>query len=201
LKHPFPPAALACLLSLAGASAQAQLRTLPAPGLWEHEARIMVNGQDVAAMMRQMQAEMMKNLTPEQRKQMQAQMGSSAVDRPLQECVTAEDVARFSDPKSIIADMQKQAPQCRFQPASVTASTVSFTGQCADPNGYTGDVRGDFTLVSAKEWKGTYSGQGRGPAGSVAPGAAGKAGAITMQTDVKGRWLSSSCGAVKPRPR
>jgi hypothetical protein len=200
--QPLPRALLVLTLTLAAAGAQAQLRTLPLPGLWEQESRVLVNGQDMMAMVRQMQAEMMKKMTPEQRKQMQAQMGSTGLSGPIRECLTADEAKRFSDPKRVIEDMQKDSPNCRFQPATVTSDTVAFTGTCADPNGFTGTVKGDVHLVSDKVWTGRFSGQGRGPANAQMPGAAGPNNtAMTVQTEMKGRWLASQCGDVKPQAR
>ncbi len=191
----------------AGAALSVSAQTLgpaPTPGLWESETKLLLNGKDLGQAMRKMREDLLKSMPPEQRKQMAAMMGGDmgGMGGTHQECVTPEEVAKAIDPKRALADMQKEQPNCRFEPVKAGGSTLSFKGRCADPQGFTGDIQGEFQLVSSKSWSWRYSGKGRMPGGGADMGMLGiKPGAdglIEMLATGTGRWVAASCGNVKP---
>jgi hypothetical protein len=195
------------LLALSAGLASARAQTLtpaPLPGLWETEWKMNVNGQDLGALMRQAMEQALKQMPAAQREQaeqmMKAQGGAVAFGGKQQECLTPADAARAADPKRVLAEMQEDAPQCRFEPVAVSGSALRFKGRCNDADGFSGDVEGDFTLASDKAWTGRWGGQGRMAGVDEIPGfkpAAG--GRVDFRMSGSGRWLAADCGAVKPR--
>lgn len=206
-----PPRLLVTLLLLAGLPALGQtLSPAPQPGLWSLQWQTLVNGRDLHASMTEAMALMLQALPPAQRAQAEAMMQSrgGAIGQlmgggPRQECLTAADAERLADPKRALAQMQRQAPQCRFEPAEVSGSTLRFKGRCEDPRGFSGDVQGEFTAVSAKQWTGRWGGKGRMAGAENLPPVLGVGadGAVDLQMQGGGRWLAASCGDVKPTPR
>jgi hypothetical protein len=197
---------LLLLAATAGlSSAQAQkLSPAPLPGLWETDWKMTVNGQDMGALIRQAMQEALQQMPPGQRAQaeqmMKAQGGPMAIGGKQQECLSPADAAKATDPQRVLADMQEDAPQCRFQPVSVTGSTMRFKGRCEDADGFTGDIAGEFTLISDKAWTGRWGGQGRMAGAEDMPGLKpGAGGQVDYRMSGNGRWLAAACGAVKPR--
>ena len=206
---PFRHATLAALLALlAPAQAQAQaLSPAPLPGLWDVEWMMLVNGQDIGAATRQAMDEMLRSMPPAQRAQaeamMKAQGGAPAFGGKQQECLTPAEVARMTDPRRLLADMQADSPECRFEPLKVSGASLSFKGRCtAADDGFTGDVTGEFTMASAKSWIGRWGGDGRLAGAGEMPGLTLPAdGKVNFQAQGSGRWISSDCGSVRPEPR
>ncbi len=130
---------------VAAAQAAPALSTPPAPGLWESEHTMRINGQDLGAVMRAQRQGMLQQIPPAQRAQaesmMQAQMGGMLGGK-RRDCVTPEQSARLSDPAAMLADLNRDNPSCRFDGLQVEGSEVLFNGRCEDPKGFTGDVRG-----------------------------------------------------------
>lgn len=164
----------------------------PEPGLWEQDVQMLINGQDMMAQMRAMQAQMMQNLPPQVRQQMAGSMGPMGGPQPF--CLSAQQAARAADPQQIMRDLQREQPNCRFQPVGVQGATVRFQGRCEDPQGFTGDVAGKFTQNGARASSGHYTGKGRvaGMPGAAAPGL------VDMRMNFKARWVRADCGSVRP---
>jgi hypothetical protein len=163
-----------------------------------------VNGQDLGALMRQGMEQALQQMPPAQRAQaeqmMKAQGGPTTVGGKQQECLSPADAAKATDPKQVLADMQDDAPQCRFEPVSVSGSTMRFKGRCTDADGFSGDIAGEFTLTSDKAWSGRWGGQGKMAGADEFPGfSQGAGGQVDYRMSGSGRWLAGSCGAVKPR--
>jgi hypothetical protein len=196
---------LASLTLLGLAAAQAQtLSPAPLPGLWETDWKMTVNGQDMGAMMRQAMEQALKQMPAAQRAQaeqmMKAQGGPMALGGKQQQCLSAAEAAKAADPKQVLAQLQQDAPQCRFEPVAVAGSTMRFKGRCDDADGFTGDVTGEFTLVSDKSWTGRWGGQGKMDGAEEMPGfKPGAGGQVDYRMSGGGRWLAAACGAVKPR--
>lgn len=190
------------LLAVAPVGAQS-LSITPAPGLWEVDSRMSVNGQDLGALMRSSMQDMLKSLPADQRamaEQMMQARGMPGIGGKKQDCLTAAEAARRSDPKQMLADLQKDSPQCRYEPVKASGGTLSFKGRCQDPEGFTGDITGEFSLTSSKAWTGRWSGQGRMQGAEDMPGLARKAdGTVDFGWTGSGRWLAASCGNVKPK--
>jgi hypothetical protein len=197
-----PALCLAAALIAVPAAAQT-LDPAPAPGLWETRFKLTVNGQDLGAAMKNAMAAALKDLPPDQRamaEQMMKAQGGAMVGAPEQECLTAETAKRRSDARTMLADLQEDSPDCRYEPVKISGGTVSFKGRCTDPEGFTGDIVGEMTMTSAKAWTGRWTGTGRMagdmegmPGLKVAPD-----GRVQMAWNGSGRWLGASCGNVKP---
>ena len=197
---------LIILLSLVTLSCVAHAQTLeilPQPGLWEEESKMLVNGQDIMASMRQAQAAMMKNMSPEQRKQMEAMTAQQGgLDGKSQECLTAKDVAEMADPKKTMARTMNDQPNCKPEVLSVSESTVKYKFRCDDPEGLTGDFKGEYTQVNPKLWNFSMLGRGQKPATAFngTPGGKAKNTLVEIKLNGQGRWISADCGDVKSHP-
>lgn len=174
----------------------------PAPGLWETDWKMVINGQDLALLMKRAMEESLKGMPPAQRAQAEQMMKAqgTAFGGKEKDCVTPEEAARLADPKQMLAEMQKDAPHCRFEPVKTGGGSVSFKGRCDDPEGFTGDIAGEFKLDGAKAWTGGWGGKGRLNGFESVPGLTVAAdGRVDYRASGSGRWLAASCGAVKPR--
>ncbi|MDB5972321.1 MAG: hypothetical protein JWQ90_4771 [Hydrocarboniphaga sp.] len=193
--RPVNIAALVAAAFVATASAQS-LATLPQPGLWEEDVQMLVNGQDVMARMRQAQAEMLKKLTPEQRKMVES-MPNHTASGPSRSCLDAAKIAEFADPRKALAKSMKEQPHCKSDIVSVSGGTVKYKVRCDDPHGTTGDFNGEYSILDAKHW--TYTMEGTGQmAAHGAPGAPAAQGPVAMKTSARGTWISADCGSVQP---
>jgi hypothetical protein len=191
------------LAALAALPAQAQsLGTAPAPGLWESEGRMTVNGQDLGALMRQSMEAALKDMPADQRAMAEQMMKAqgAAFGGKEQDCLTPTEAARRTDPRAVLADLQKDSPQCRYEAVQVSGSTLSFKGRCNDPDGFSGDITGEFTMNGPKAYTGRWGGTGRMANAEQIPGlkVAGD-GRVQFGWTGSGRWLAASCGAVKPQ--
>lgn len=174
----------------------------PAPGLWETDWKTVVNGQDLGALMQRAMADAIKAMPAAQRAQAEQMMKeqANAFGGKDKDCLTPEEAARMADPQKMLAEMQKDAPHCRFEPVKVAGGNVSFKGRCNDPQGFSGDISGEFKLDGAKAWSGSWGGKGRLAGIEGVPGLAVPAdGRVDYRASGSGRWLAASCGAVKPK--
>ena len=196
--------ALSLTAALLASTAVAQtLNPAPAPGLWETQFKLTVNGQDLGAAMQNAMAAAMKDMPADQRamaEQMMKAQGGAMMGGPQQECLTAETAKRRSDARTMLADLQKDAPTCRYEPVKISGGTVSFKGRCTDPDGFSGDIAGEMTMGSAKAWTGRWTGTGRmaGDMGGMPGLKVAADGRVQMAWNGSGRWLGASCGNVKP---
>lgn len=153
------------------------------PGLWEISNKMQADGkmgQDMAKAQQRM-----ANLPPEQRKMMQAMMAKQGVavgnDGPgttgTKVCMTKEMVGRNEFPSR--NDGCKQT----VSPRSGNTMKISFT--CTSPPS-SGD--GKITFVSPETYTMNMM---------MNTMANGKPQKVSM--DATGKWLSSDCGAIKPR--
>lgn len=196
-------AALACVLATATAQAQ-RLSPTPEPGLWETEMTMRVNGQDIMAAMRAQQEQMLQAMPPAQRAQMAAMMQGQGgmVGGRQRHCVTAAEAAQSGDARTLLAQMQADAPECRFEPVQAGGATLRFKGRCEDPDGFTGDVTGEMTIEGAKSLTWRYEGHGKLDGIDRMPGMAGAGrGPVQMTMHGRNRWVAAACGDVKPGRR
>lgn len=195
-------AALACGLLATGA-ARAQISPLPELGLWETTTRMLVNGRDVMADMRKAREAMMKSVPADRRAQfeamMKAQGGGSLGDETQRECLVAKNLKDWSDPKARMREMEQESKGCRFEPQGSGGSSFQFKGRCEDPEGFTGDVAGTFTMSGPRAWTAVYTGKGKMAVPPQMAGAASaKDGLLDMRVESAGKWLAANCGDVKP---
>jgi hypothetical protein len=182
MTHPAPRQFLmATVIALASSSGWAQSTK---PGLWEIQNRMGGNPQMDAAM-----AEMQKQMAsmpPAQRKQMEAMMAAQGVSMPkaasgggvaMKVCISPEMAARTDMPSQIDGD-------CTTTITSRSANTLKMHFVCKNPPSegdgtytFSGDTAYTMKMVMKTTQK-------------------GKTESMTM--DGQGKWLSASCGDVKP---
>jgi hypothetical protein len=174
---------LAILITLSGA-AVAQGSGLKA-GLWEvKQIKQVMDGRDMTAQMASAQAQMqqaMANMSPAQRKKMEAMMGNqgaSAGGGAMRICVS---------PAMAASDKPMVDPEGRCQPAKVSRSgnKTSFEFNCTS-DGRTMVGKGESTLgsdVVTTRMDMTTTGTG---------------GRHTMQSESQLKYLGADCQGVKP---
>jgi hypothetical protein len=140
-------------------------------------------------------------MPPERRAQFEAMMKTqgAGMSGVRQECLVARDLDKWSRPEARLREAEKDARHCTFEPVSTSGSTLQFKGRCADPEGFTGDVAGTFTMQGSKAWTFVYTGQGQ-TMRRARPGQQAAAAPMEMRVESNARWVSSQCGAVQPRP-
>jgi Protein of unknown function (DUF3617) len=152
---------VAVVASVASGAANAQsLKPAPELGQWEVKNQLLVNGKDVLADLRRAQQDALKDLPVEQRAQAQAMLDKSASEGQ-RECLTDKDLEGWSNPRQRLAQMERDAPSCKFDLDGVAGPTMQFKGRCSQSDGFTGDVVGIMTMSSARAWTASYTGKGR----------------------------------------
>ena len=197
-RHTLP---ILTLLMAAPALAQT-LSITPVPGLWETDSQMTVNGQDLGATMRKSMDDMLKSLPADQRAMAQEAMKGQgmAFGGKEQDCLTAADAAQRADPKQLLAELQKDSPQCRYEPVKASGASLSFKGRCQDAEGFTGDITGEMTMTSPKAWTGRWAGVGRMSGAEQIPGlTVADPGKVNFGWTGSGRWVAASCGSVPAR--
>lgn len=191
-------------MSLGGPALAQSLQPAPTPGLWQQKATLSVNGQDLAPSIRAMQAELLKNLPPDQRAQAEAMFKASPLgggETPF--CLSPEDARQAADPKQVLAQLQAENASCRFDPVKVEGGTLNYRGDCKDPEGYTGPLEGRLTMQGPKAWSAVHTGLGTMAGTESMPGATRRAdGKVELRIQVQARWSAAACppGMTTPRP-
>jgi Protein of unknown function (DUF3617) len=174
-----------------GAASAQSLKPAPELGQWEVRNQLLVNGKDVLADLRRAQQEALKDLPVEQRAQAQALLDKSTGEGQ-RECLATKDVEGWSDPRQRLAQMERDAPSCKFDLEGVTGPTMQFKGRCSQSDGFTGEVIGSMTMTSARAWTASYTGKGRladvKVGEKVEPGAP-----VEIKSSATGRWLGAEC--------
>jgi Protein of unknown function (DUF3617) len=180
-------------LIASGAASAQSLTPAPELGHWEVRNQLLVNGKDVLADLRQQQLEAMKHLPADQRTQLEAAL-LQATGEGQRECLTDKDLQAWGDPRQRLAQMERDAPSCKFELDSVSGPTMQFKGRCSQSDGFTGDVAGSMTMTSARAWTASYTGKGRMAdvkvGDKVEPGAP-----VEIRSSASGRWLGAQCAA------
>lgn len=168
-----------------------------APGLWEETHVTMINGQNVEEAMRKGRERMMARLTPEQRKQMEEQMGHGGNAGATRTCLTAAQVAKGVDIEDIKRKMEQSAQGCKLDIISASSSGAKFKAACMGPQGTTYNGSGEYIVANSKEWRFKMVGDGKatGPNGAPVP----QTGDIHATQEVTARWKGSDCGSVAPQ--
>lgn len=166
------------------------------PGLWEETRVTMINGKDVEEAMRAASERVMARLTPEQRKQMQQQMGQRRAGGATLTCLTAAQVAKGIDTAEVKRKMEQSAKGCKLDIVSASSAGAKFKAACMGPNGAGYNGTGEYTVPNTKEWRFKMVGDGKvmGPEGTPAP----QAGDFHATQEVTARWKGSDCGDVQP---
>lgn len=171
-------------VAIAAATAGAMAETMVRPGLWEiRVVRQIMDGRDVTALMPILLAGMqqtMTNMTPEQRKQVEATLGRQVANGGTTQriCVSPEMAA---------GDRPLLPPDVRCEPTAFNraSSRVTFEFSCAD-QGRTVTGKGESLLAS--EDVATRIDLVMNDAG----------GRHTMQNDSRARFVGTDCGDLKP---
>lgn len=172
------------ILSIACVSQAAAAASTMRPGLWEHTSNIKTQSGEMEKSMQQMQQQM-ASMPSEQRKMMENMMASQGVSvspkgNSVKVCVTKQEAELSPIPQS--------DPQCKHQIIRRTASTVVFTFNCTGQNPSSGE--GEYVFQNNKAYKGKMTVRTKTQGRSE-----------VMQMDQSGKWLSDSCGNIKPLPR
>lgn len=150
------------------------------PGLWEVQNK--VNNAEMAQAMAQMQQQL-KDMPPEQRKQMEAMMAQrgmrmtpgAAGAMAMQVCMTPEMVERNEMP---IRD------GCRMTQQQRSGNTMKMAFTCSKPPS---SGEGQVTFASPEAYSSRMT---------VKVQEGGRTETTTMEGS--GRWLKADCGSVKP---
>lgn len=191
----------AFILAVSGALpavAQAQQLYAPNTGLWHMQDKLLMNGKDgFLTALRDMQKKELQALPPAQRKQAEATMKDPTSHY---ECLTAQEAAKMRDSKTLLAEMAKDSPGCRFEALPSSGNTLRFKGHCADPDSFIGDVQGEMRMISTKEWQISYSGKGRFTVPEELRSYGFKPGdlLIDVRMEQHARWVAAQCGKVAP---
>jgi len=169
----------------------------PEPGLWHSESTTLINGVDMQAKMREVRESMLANMPAEQRAMVEEMMGD-AEDAGHQRCISADLAKQMTDPATLLADAQEQMPGCDLKVAKSADNSLEFSGDCANPEGFTGTMRGDMKMVSSREIKSNFLGDGNYQLPEqAATGLADKFnGPVKVEHKETSKWVSSDCGDV-----
>jgi hypothetical protein len=170
-------------VALAVAAGGVMAETIMKPGLWELRAtKQIMDGQDMTAQMAGAQAEMQKmmaNMSPQQRKQMEATMGKHASP--------AAGVHRICVSPEMAARDKPMMPDDKCEPAKTSRSgnKISFEFNCAT-EGRTMAGKGESIVsgdaISSKMDMTMTDARGR----------------HTMQSESQMKFLGSDCQGLKP---
>jgi len=179
MPHRHAPLLLALALGALAATPAAAQKI--APGLWEQTVSVAMGGGAAENPMARMQERLAK-MPPEQRKQVEAMMasqgmGSAPGGNAVRLCITPEQAAREAPPPA--------QNGCTNSAVQRSGNVMRVKYECAGPPPSSGE--GEFTFVSAKEWKGkvvsTQMRQGQ---------------PVRGETTMAARWVAADCGNVKP---
>lgn len=183
-------------------TAQAQsISPQPDVGLWRSEATTLINGEDLQAALRTAQQDMLKDLPEEHRAMMSKALGDPETIGVNMECINAEQARSLTNPELLIESARKDMPECTLQLEEVSQSSLRITGNCAGSDSFTGDMHGELTMVSAREMRTRFTGQGvmRLEAEQVPKSlqhmATGEL--VDIEHSEKSTWIAADCGAIQ----
>ena len=196
-----PIVAATALLAMACAAHAQTLKPVLKTGLWEETVQVTINGRDLLEAMREARMAMIAQSPPDQRAQLEALLKQQGEPSNTSfECMTAKDVAEMAEPARALAKSMRDEPLCTAQVVSMAGNTFAYKSVCKDPEGFTGEFEGRYTVVDATRWSYTMTGRGK-VAGDGMPGVAAKDGLVEMRNTGQARWVSDDCGKHKPQPR
>ncbi|KAA0695211.1 DUF3617 domain-containing protein [Halopseudomonas laoshanensis] len=173
----------------------------PEPGLWRSEATTLINGKDLQAALRSAQDDMFKDLPEEQRSMLREALGDPPEIGVGMECISAEDARNLTNPEKLIDSARKDMPECTLQAEEASESSLRVVGNCTGSDGFNGDMHGELTMVSPREMRTRFTGQGvmqldaeQAPEHlqHVATGEP-----VNIEHSEKSTWVSADCGALQ----
>lgn len=175
-------ATMAAALAALSASALGAADPAVRPGLWEVKlVRQFMDGRDVTALVPAALAgyqQLMGNMTPQQRRQMEATFGKVPANTTQRICVSPEMAA---------GDKPLLPPEVKCEPTAFNreARRVTFEFSCTDQNGMT-TGKGESTLasesVSTRIDMTTNNANGK----------------HTWQNESQATYIGADCGSLKP---
>jgi len=151
------------------------------PGLWEHTVSIKSQNGQMNDMMGQMNQQI-ASLPPEQRKMMEEMMAAQGVSKApqgnaIRMCITKEEAQKDFVPPA--------EGQCKQQVTRRSGNTMQIKFSCAGNPPSSGE--GTYTFINDKSYTGNMT---------VRTTVQGHADVIEMKQT--GKWVSDSCGNLKP---
>ena len=188
MKPSTPLLALAVVtLSLGASAAQAQMMK---PGLWETTSKMQAANGEMASAMAMMQKQM-ANMSPEQRKAMEAMMAKqgSGISMPTvtddgaiitKTCMTKEMID-----KSQLLTQQTQRGNCTQKNTPMEGGVIKTTFSCTNP-----PAKGEARIVIKSDTSYNMTMNSTATVNGKQE---------SMAFDASGKWLGADCGKVKPR--
>lgn len=177
------PCVLVAAAAVAVIAGHAQAQPPMRPGLWEETVTVKSDNAQANAAMAQMQARLAA-MPPEQRAAMEKMMAgrgmgtAAGAPNTLRVCVTRQQVERGFKPED--------NGHCSRSNVTTSGDTTSFDFACKSEHG---SVTGHGTFTARGDTAFTSS--------SVADNVSPKM-TLHIQSDIRGRFVSSDCGDVKP---
>ncbi len=177
----------------ANALAQTSTTTLLSSGAWSSTIAVTINGKDSTLLLQKAQMDLAQSLPAGMRETAVATLNKSLTRVKATTCISSQTAAAYSSPQALFTSLSKMNPFCTFKAGRLTSTTQYFTGSCADPLSFTGNVSGKVFIDSATSWRSTFSGTGQVPdavlqALALAPGTA-----VQLQSSSQVKWTSATC--------
>ena len=190
---------IACLLLTATAPLYAaSITPTPEPGLWNSDSTTMINGVDMLKKMREAREAMLANMPAEQRAMVEQMMGDAEA-AGHKRCITSELAQQMTDPDTLLADAQQQIPGCKLKVAKNADDRLEFSGECANTEGFTGTMQGELQMVSSREMRSTFRGDGTYQVSEQLTGGLSEElnGPVKVEHRETSTWVASDCGDVQ----
>ncbi|MEH6563896.1 MAG: DUF3617 family protein [Halopseudomonas sp.] len=179
----------------------ASIQPTPEPGLWISESTTLINGVDMQAKMLEVRQNMLAGM-PEEQRAMAEKMMNDAEEAGHRRCINAELAKKMTDPETLLADAREQMPGCDLQVDQKDDDQLEFHGNCANSEGFNGDLSGDMQMVSSKEMRSNFLGEGTYQLPAQAAGALGEEfnGPVKVEHKETSKWVGSDCGDTPVEP-
>lgn len=119
------------------------------------------------------------------------------------ECISPQMAEDLTDPEALVRRVREDMPDCSMAINRVSGSTLAIAGSCAGSEGYAGEMQGELTLVSSREMRSHFTGNGtmQMDAEQVPPALQGMAGnqPVVIENTEVSTWLSDDCADLEPR--
>jgi hypothetical protein len=173
--------------------AQTSAPTTLTPGAWSSNIAVTINGKDSTLLLQKAQMDLVRSLPAGMRQTAVAALNAKLTRIKATTCLNAQTAAAVSSPQALFMSLAKVHPFCTFKAGRLTPTTQFFTGKCADPLSFTGNVSGKVYIESASSWRSNFSGTGQVPdtvlqALALPPGAL-----VRLQTSSQTKLSSATC--------
>ena len=173
----------------------------PESGLWRRESTTLVNGQDMQLAIRNAQQQMLETLPPEQREMMESMMNPGGDPGVEMECISPQMAKDLTNPDALLKRISEDMPDYSMAINKVSGSTLAIAGSCAGNEGYAGEMQGELTIVSRREMRSRFVGNGtmQMDASEAPPAMQGMAGSqpVTIEHTEVSTWLSDDCADLE----